>query len=1189
MSSWLWPHRRQFGALVKFRFAFWPAWIWLAGLGLALGLETSQLSRWAVAQPPTAGDREAPAQAAAAEEDDGESAGEHPIREQTIYIPFAKLRDVFEREGRGVFLPYSEFQKLWDAAREKPPAPDKGPPVGALITQADNEAVVETDVVRVSARLTVELLKKGWLQIPLRLSGVALQSASIDGEPARVLPAAGGGYELLLLNDQAEPRSVELHLEYAKAISKAPGKNSVAFEAPQAPVNRWRIRIAERGVKINVQPLIAASESHDASSSRQQSDQRAADAPTENSRDRSSENPPQPADRPEETVVLALVGAAPEVRIDWTPKAEGAAGMSALVSVQATQEVFIGEGTLRTRTQLRYDISRSALEELTVDVPSDFKIVNVFDANLRKWQVSPADGAQRITAELFEPATTSQNLSIELEKFYDDNDAEALANVDVPIVKAVDVGRQQGMIVVNVDSALRSEVAARTSLLQMDAAELPDNLKAQPWTGAYRYAALPAELRLSLTKVQPRVTVDQFVEATLEPELLAVDLRAKFTIADAGVFQLELELAEDFEVRQVRGQEYPGVAAASIESHRVEQTDGQTRLIISLDKKALGQVGIVVQLEKRLDDANLLSPTGSASTISIPVPRARPESVMRATGRMALYAPESLRINPTETTGLRAISLSEAMSGVQTLQRSRFPNAQPALSFAFTDQSAQLTLSVERRKPHITARQRLNVSVDSGVAKFQSLIIYDILYSGVASLRLDVPAEIAPSVQNTSGSGLRETPFDPQPEDVAAGYVAWRLTGQSELFGRQTVMLNWEQKIDELSVGQSTRIAVPHLRPKNVDRAWGQIVIVKSENLDVQPDGSPTGSRPIDPQHDVMPDAQVAGAARALEFHGDWSLDLAVTRYQLEEVKHTSIERALVRMVATRSSQIGVQALYRIRSARQRLTLKLPSNVEFESQPARINGAPVGLERGDKDLLYLPLSGRDADQPLVLELRYTLEGTHHRFDLPEFPEDPAVQKVYLNVFLPRERTLLAARGPWTEEWTWRSQGLFRWEPQTAHSDDELAAWITEGISQAASPPFQRDGTLYEFSALKPQPPPAGSLVLTTVNDKVLSAIVFALLAALALGLLRSPLKVKIAAIAGLAIAALLVGVLAPSLAQQLVALPGLAGLALVAVAWTAWGAYQAAVQLDRWRRLQPVAAVPVANDAVASDGGEANV
>jgi hypothetical protein len=68
---------------------------------------------------------------------------EEAVREQSIYIPYEKLRQVFEKHGRGVFLPYEKFQELWQAARDqtRPPAEQK-PPVGALITEIENEATV---------------------------------------------------------------------------------------------------------------------------------------------------------------------------------------------------------------------------------------------------------------------------------------------------------------------------------------------------------------------------------------------------------------------------------------------------------------------------------------------------------------------------------------------------------------------------------------------------------------------------------------------------------------------------------------------------------------------------------------------------------------------------------------------------------------------------------------------------------------------------------------------------------------------------------------------------------------------------------------------------------------------------------------------------------------------------------------
>src|SRR5688500_9049022 len=59
--------------------------------------------------------------------------GSPPYREQTIYVPYTKLRQTFEKEGRGVFVPYEEFQRLWRAAREAAKKPEAAKtPVAAI-------------------------------------------------------------------------------------------------------------------------------------------------------------------------------------------------------------------------------------------------------------------------------------------------------------------------------------------------------------------------------------------------------------------------------------------------------------------------------------------------------------------------------------------------------------------------------------------------------------------------------------------------------------------------------------------------------------------------------------------------------------------------------------------------------------------------------------------------------------------------------------------------------------------------------------------------------------------------------------------------------------------------------------------------------------------------------------------------
>ena len=113
---------------------------------------------------------------------------EEAFREETIYIPYEKLREVFEKEGRGVFLPYEKFQQLWKAAQAhaRGAAPLRRP-TEALISEIDSVATIGAQVVDVVATLKVEIVGDQWVKVPLRLKGAALRSATIGGAPARIV------------------------------------------------------------------------------------------------------------------------------------------------------------------------------------------------------------------------------------------------------------------------------------------------------------------------------------------------------------------------------------------------------------------------------------------------------------------------------------------------------------------------------------------------------------------------------------------------------------------------------------------------------------------------------------------------------------------------------------------------------------------------------------------------------------------------------------------------------------------------------------------------------------------------------------------------------------------------------------------------------------------------------------------
>ena len=1166
------------------------------------------------AAPPAKAPAPAPSPAADAGEDKDKDK-DRSLREQTIYIPYEKLRKVFEKEGRGVFLPYEKYRELWQAAQERKAAlPEAKPPVGALITEIENEATVGKDVVRVKAVVKIEVLAEGWHEVPLRLADSAITEATIGGQPARIVSAGPAGYKLLLEKKGKKPEQVELILHSAKGIAKAPGLNSVSFEAPQVPVSRWRIRVPEAGIKVSVQPQIAATEVLSGPS-----EKKPAPAPEEKKpAPASAATPipkPAPAPAAEETLVNAYVGAAPTVRIEWTPKAEGATGLEALASVQTEQRVRISEVAIRTDCQLDFSVSRADLRQLTLEIPADQKITNVFDPNVRQWSVQQAGPVQKLTAQLFEPAKQKQSVVVGLERFFDQKQQGPLA---IPVVKALGIektlviGRQQGIVVVQVGEGLRGEVTRSGGLLQVDAAELPPAL-AMPGAFSYRYAAVPFDLQLALEKVQPRILVDSLVEADLQPDRLTLDVLAIYTIERAGVFRLDWEVPPGYEVRQVNGRAAAG--ATEVQFSTFHHDKDKNRLVVNLARKAMGRVGLHLRLQKDLREPDLLTP-GKAVPLPVVLPQVVREGVEQATGRLMVYAPESLQVNfdPDKTKGLRTITFAEALQGVQS---TREPAGKPTdsravLAFAFAQEPTALVLSAERRKPQVTVEQTLVARIEEGVVKYEATFVYDVLYSGVKYVRIDLPEKIAPDVQNVT-PGIRKEDFDPPKIKPAKGYKAWRLSGETELLGSKTIKLAWETKFPKLDVGKSKTLDIPRLQPMEVDRAWGKILLAKVETVDIQDEpGKQEGLRAIDPQ-EVKLAAGVAGGARAFEFYGDaWELSVTADRYELKEITQTGVERGLLRMVVTRgdaaigAGRVHVQALYRMKSAEQRLAVQLPGKATVEVQP-RINGKPVTLEQGAEGVFYVPLVEIKPNESFLLEIQYWTPGNGSRLEYPDFPAQPSVQQVVLAVYLPREWALLAKSGPWDERFWWRLDDWWLWRPVPLFADhsgdheatrgtaqpdpvkqaeNDVLRWVVQG--PGAAPPiesFPTDGRLYLFSALRPVEAVKGALKLTTLHQDVLHALVFAVVLLGGLALVPARCYVRASAAGALVIVLLLCGVFWPIFARQVINGVLAAAVGAVLVVWALVGLGRARPCLVKLFHREPLppATPPPAVSASAGD------
>jgi hypothetical protein len=105
------------------------------------------------------------------------------------------------------------------------------------------------------------------------------------------------------------------------------------------------------------------------------------------------------------------------------------------------------------------------------------------------------------------------------------------------------------------------------------------------------------------------------------------------------------------------------------------------------------------------------------------------------------------------------------------------------------------------------------------------------------------------------------------------------------------------------------------------------------------------------------------------------------------------------------------------------------------------------------------------------------------------------------------------------------------------------------VESGASQKFEVDGRPYVFSALRPEPAPAGSLKLRTINMTLLNVIVFGLIGLLGLVLVRARLTTQLAG-ALLVIAGLVfVGVFFPLVTEHLFSEAMLFTALLIGLVW----------------------------------------
>jgi hypothetical protein len=392
-----------------------------------------------------------------------------------------------------VVLTLDEYRAL--RARAFPLVPDPlPPPVDATLTRVDYELRVNGDTVTGEARLTIDVLKQGWvsIQIPggLFVRGARLMdergrpTALVDGTPPRVLISRSG-------------RSV-LSLDIVVPIDSPGGIESMRLPPSPSAMCAVTLIVPRTGIDLSVGDGFVAEQTESA---------------TEN-RWSVYGSPGRP------------------LTFSWKRKVDDRRSTLPLrARARITELVALGEETSQVTASVRIEVVQGLAREVVLSTPEGIAVNQVSGATVADWKHEQGS----LTVSFLEPISTSTALVVSAEIR-----APREGAVGIPIIRLPVAERETGGIAVDVIGAGEITDHQARGFDSADASDLGDIVEGResPSMVAFGFKPVPDGTLRTLTVTVSRYTSKAVLIANVEEaryEVLAAEdgkmlVRARYAV-----------------------------------------------------------------------------------------------------------------------------------------------------------------------------------------------------------------------------------------------------------------------------------------------------------------------------------------------------------------------------------------------------------------------------------------------------------------------------------------------------------------------------------------------------------------------------------------------------------------------------------------------------------------------------------
>jgi hypothetical protein len=907
------------------------------------------------------------------------------------------LEKIFEKEDRGVFLPYREFLDLWNKLNLPADLKKNTPPVDGVLASARYVGRVEGEAAIFDAQLQLEALKEGWSKVPL--GGADLNIAEIKSKA--ILRLGDAGYEAIL----PEKGSYPVTLTVLGKVVRETGRHTLNLRLPRTAALQFELTIPDWGLEFTLRPASAFT------------------AKEENGA----------------TKLTAFFGSTQEAAISWQKRAAESA-LPALIFAESALDATISPGALRTTVEVQFRILRAGVNAFELLVPAGQQVLSVEGDTLRDWNLTAApDGRQRLGVNLTAPARNRYTLRITLEAPI----PNLPAKLEAPVIEIAGAEGQSGTVSVSADPSLNVTLEPGAGLTQQASAEPATSKSAAanaapsrpPRSGAlgvFRFLRLPYALGISAQAAEPVVEVTSAALLTVEPDALGLRANLSYKVRKAGIFTAQIDLPAAFSNVEAQGDP---VESSAIVANAPGIPAGMQRLEVRFKERRTGEFAFSLKAE-----APRSKPDEPVSVTAL-----HPVGAVRHEGRMSVAVHQSLDANTAASGDLRQDDIASLDAPPPEK-----PDVTPlTLGFRYRGEAAKpAQLGFTLRRPRVSAEVRSVVQLRESLVRYRWQVVCRIEYAGIDELTLDAPPDLAADLQFT-GPDIKEKTLveENDPAGKPTGRKLWRIRLQQKKLGEYVLEVSVERPLPPLAAGKSASVDWPELKTVGLFRETGQVAVLKEGNLEITR-STPQGLELIDPKElGPVPQMPADGdkgpgdvfLAYRYAAHPA-ALKLEFSKNQFLPVPSALVTYAVINTVLTPDRAETTEVIYWVRNnAQQFFSVALPARGQMLSD-VFVNGQPQQpARRPDKNELLIRLPARTAaasesEAPFSVRFVYSVPSPKPgsglwprgslRVEPPVLAEARILQTQY-SLYLPTGYRYIGFSGPMREDYGERGWSRLR--------------------------------------------------------------------------------------------------------------------------------------------------------------------